>query len=175
MENKLRTFLKDRFGDKILSEYSHRGQLSFYIEPSAVRDVAVALKDDPELKFDFLMDICSVDHLGRPAEKDGRFEVIYTMLSIKNNFRFMLRTRIKDDSVTIPTLCNDWHCANWLEREVWDMMGITFDGHPDLTKIITNDDVEGHPLRKDFGLIYEIPQFSHNVNEREVVPNNPNH
>lgn len=175
MEDKLRTFLNERFPGKVLGEYSHRGQHSFYVEPSSIRDIAVALKDDPELEFTFLTDVCSVDHLGRPWEKDGRFEVIYILTSLKLNYRFMLRVRIKDDSVRIPTLSHDWNTANWLEREVWDMMGIVFEGHEDLTKIVTDDELEGHPLRKDFGIVYEIPQFSHNKHDVEVVPNNPNH
>ena len=114
MEEKLRTFLNERFTGKILSEYTNRGQLSFYVEPAALRDIAVALKDDTELKFDFLMDVCSVDHLGRPWEKEGRFEVVYVLLSLKNNYRFMLRVKLPDDTVTIPTLSRDWHTAGRL-------------------------------------------------------------
>ncbi len=175
MEDKLRTFLKDRFGEKILSENIHRGQLSFYIQPQAVRDIAVALKDDAELKFEFLTDITVVDHQGRPWEKDGRFEMVYILMSLKHTFQFLLRAKLPEDAASIPTLSQDWGCANWLEREVWDLMGIKFEGHPELTKILTVDELDGHPLRKDFGITYEMPQFSHNTNDIEVVPDNPHH
>ncbi len=175
MEDKLRTFLKDLFGEKILSEYTHRGQLSFYIQPQALREIAVALKNDSDLKFDFLTDITVVDHQGQAWEKDGRFEMVYIFLSLKNTFQFMLRAKLPENAATMPTLSKDWACANWLEREVWDLMGIKFEGHPELTKILTVDELVGHPLRKDFGITYEMPQFSHNSDEIEVVPDNPHH
>jgi NADH-quinone oxidoreductase subunit C len=175
MEDKLRTFLTGRFGEKILSEYTHRGQLSFYVQSRALRDIAVALKDDAELKFEFLTDITAVDHQGRPWENEGRFELVYILTSLKNTFQFMLRTKLPEDAATAPTLSHDWSCANWLEREVWDLMGVRFEGHPDLTKIVTDDELEGHPLRKDFGITYEMPQFSHNSSDIEIVPDNPHH
>ncbi len=175
MEDKIRTFLTGRFGDKILSEYSHRGQLSFYVQAQAVREVILALKADSELKFDFLTDITAVDHQGQSWEKEGRFEIIYILTSLKNTSRIILRTKLQEDAASIATLSGDWGCANWLEREVWDLMGIKFEGHPDLTKILTVEELEGHPLRKDFGITYEMPQFSHNSSDIEVVPDNPHH
>lgn len=175
MNDALKKFITEKFPGMLLRDSVYREQLSLYVEARALREIAKALKDDSELAYEFLIDICSVDRLGQPEEKDGRFEVIYTLMSLKLNHRFMLRVTLDAEKPSVPTLSGDWHCANWLEREVWDMMGIDFAGHPDLTKIVTEDDLEGHPLRKDFGIQYEIPQFSHNLNEVEVVPDNPNH
>lgn len=175
MNDTLKTFITEKFPGMYLRESVHCDQLSIYVEARAVREIIVALKDDAELEYNFLVDICSLDHLGQRWEKDGRFEVVYTLMSLKHNHRFMLRVLLGAEKPSVPTLTKDWYCANWLEREVWDMMGIEFEGHPELTKIVTDEDLEGHPLRKDFGIQYEMPQFSHNVNEIEVVPDNPFH
>ena len=175
MTDALKKFITEKFPGMLLADSMHRDQLSLRVEARSVREIVLALRDDSELAYTFLVDISSVDHHGRRWEKDGRFEVIYTLLSLENNHRFMLRVLLPEDKLTLPSLSEEWNCANWLEREVWDMMGIVFEGHPNLTKIVTDDDLEGHPLRKDFGIQYEIPQFSHNSTDVEVVPDNPNH
>jgi NADH-quinone oxidoreductase subunit C len=123
-----------------------------------------------ELDVRFLADITSVDWLGHEREKDGRFEVAYNLYSIKNTHRFFLKVHLPADNPEIASLTHLWEGANWLEREVWDLMGITFTGHPDLTKILTPDDLEGHPLRRDFPLTWEQPRFSWNKdNPPEVI------
>lgn len=175
MRKQITEFLEKKFPGKVIGEYIHRDQFSLYLPADALFDIAQALKEDPELKFDFLMDICSLDHLGKTWESEGRYEIVYTLLSLKHTYRFMLRVKIADHRAAPKTLCGIWQTANWLEREVWDMMGIEFKDHPNLTKIITDDDLEGHPLRKDFGLTYEHPQFSHNHDEVVITPENPNH
>jgi len=173
----IRQYLSATFGAKILREYTHCGQTSWYVEPQSVREIAVALKNHGEFKFDYLLDICAVDHLGKARAANGRFEVIYTLLSVTNNARIMLRISLNGDSPKAPSLVNDWHGANWLEREVWDLMGIEFVGHPELTDcFIKPPGLAGFPHRKDFALTYEIPQFSHNKDlPVEVVRDNPNH
>ncbi len=175
MKQKITEFLEKKFPGKVKGEYSHRDQFSLYLSADALYDIARALKEEPALKFDFLMDICSVDHLGKAWESEGRYEIVYTLLSLKHTYCFMLRVKIADHRDAPKTLSGIWHSANWLEREVWDMMGIEFREHPNLTKIVTDDDLEGHPLRKDFGLIYEQPQFSYNHDEVVITPDNPNH
>ena len=175
MEKQVREFLTGRFADGVLFDSTHRGQWSVQVSPTIVADVAQALRDEPDLRFDYLVDITAVDHLGGSRERDGRFEIIYTLLSLKHTWRMMIRARVSGEAPSVPTLSTLWNCADWLEREVWDMFGINFNGHPDLRKILTPDELEGNPLRKDFGLTYEEPQFSHNLGEIEIKPNNPNH
>ncbi|MCH7877689.1 MAG: NADH-quinone oxidoreductase subunit C [candidate division Zixibacteria bacterium] len=175
MEQSITDFLNNKFPGKVLGDYTYRGQFSLYVTADALYEIALALKEEAALSFDFLVDICSVDHLGKAWESEGRYEIVYTLLSLEHTYRFMLRVKIADHTVAPQSLCDIWHSANWLEREVWDMMGIEFKKHPNLTKIVTDDDLEGHPLRKDFGLVYEEPQFSHNHDEVLITPDNPNH
>lgn len=175
MKQSITDFLNKKFPGKLLSEYSHCDQFSVYVPADALCDIARALKEEPALKFDFLIDICSVDHLGRAWESEGRYEIVYTLLSLEHTYRFMLRVKIADHTAAPETLCGIWHSANWLEREIWDMMGIEFKNHPNLTKIVTDDELEGHPLRKDFGIVYEHSQFSHNHDEVVITPDNPFH
>jgi NADH:ubiquinone oxidoreductase subunit C len=111
------------------------------------------------------MDICSLDWLDNPEAADGRFEVIYNLFSLKNRYRFFLKVKLSNERPEIDSLTYLWHTADWLEREVYDLMGIIFIGHPDLQKIVTPDELEGFPLRKDFPLTYEVPQFSYNKDE----------
>lgn len=162
MEEKVRSFMRSRFEEAVISEDDFRHQQSFYIKPDALLSVCEELIDDPELDIKFLSDITSLDWLGRPQESKGRFEVVYNLYSITHKHRLFLKVRLGGDDPHIASLTGLWLGANWLEREVYDMMGIRFDGHPDLQKILTPDDLEGHPLRKDFPLTWEQPQFSWN-------------
>ena len=169
MEDKVREFLKQNFGEAIVREDNFRGQQSIYIKQEYLYDICRGLKNNPELDFNFLSDICSLDWLGDVEEKEGRFEVIYNLYSIKNKYRLLLKVRVPGDDAKIDTLTTLWNAANWLEREVYDLMGIQFVGHPDLRKIVTPDELEGYPLRKDFPLTYEVPQFSFNKDEPPEV------
>jgi len=169
MEDKLRQFLEENFKGAVVREELFRDQLSFYIQKEFLFDICKALRDNKELAFVFLMDICSLDWLNQPDESEGRFEVIYNLYSLKNKYRFFIKVRLTGDSPEIDSLTSLWHSADWLEREVWDLMGIEFTGHPDLRKIVTPDDLQGHPLRKDFPLTYEVPQFSFNKDEPPEV------
>lgn len=161
IRQQVRDFLTKRFADVIISEDNFRDQQSFTIRAEGLFDLCHGLFDS-ELDFKFLADITSVDWYGNDEEAKGRFEVIYNLYSLKNQYRFFLKVRLPLDKPEIQSLTPIWNGANWLEREVWDMMGIVFIGHPDLTKILTPDELEGHPLRRDFPLTYEVPQFSWN-------------
>lgn len=169
MEEKIRSFLKGSFGDAILRDENFRGDQSFYITPDALVPICEALLQDGELDVKYLADITSLDWLGHEQEKEGRFEVIYNLYSLSHRYRFFLKVRLPGDNPTIASLTHLWQGANWLEREVFDLMGIRFEGHPDLTKILTPDDLEGHPLRKDFPLTYEVPQFHWNKDQPPEV------
>ncbi|MFH1686054.1 MAG: NADH-quinone oxidoreductase subunit C [bacterium] len=169
MEEKVRGFLKDRFGQAILAEENFRDQLSFQVTPGSIVDICQAFLADSELDVKYLSDITCVDWYDHEQEEAGRFELVYNLYSLSRCFRFFLKARLVDTDPKIATLCDLWPSANWLEREVFDLFGITFEGHPDLTKILTSDDLEGHPLRRDFPLTYEQPAFSWNKDDSPKV------
>ena len=169
LSDQIRDFLQSRFGDAILGEDNFRDQQSFAIKPEVVFDICQALLEDRDLDFRYLADITSVDWYGDDEAQNGRFEVIYNLYSLKHKYRLLLKARVPEVKPEIQSLTSIWQSANWLEREVWDLMGISFTGHPDLTKILTPDDLDGHPLRRDFPLTYEVPQFNWNKDDPPEV------
>jgi len=169
MEDQVRKFLQSRFSEAILREENFRGDQSFYIKPESLFSVCQAFMDDTEIDAHYLADVTSVDWLGHEEEMGGRFEVVYNLYSIQHKYRFFLKVMLPAENPAIDSLTPLWQGANWLEREVWDMMGITITGHPDLTKILTTDELEGHPLRRDFPLTYEVPQFNWNKDDPPEV------
>jgi NADH-quinone oxidoreductase subunit C len=104
-----------------------------------------------DLGFDLLLDVFGIDWSAYPGHHGARFSVTYHMHAIKANERCSLRVHL-DDRDTLPTVTGVWPAASFMEREVYDLFGVTFDGHPDLRKLVTPEDLEGHPLRKDFPL-----------------------
>jgi NADH-quinone oxidoreductase subunit C len=170
MEEKIREFLKDNFPSAIIREDNFRNQQSFYIYSEFLFDICKALFTSKEFEFNFLVDICSLDWLGKAEASSGRFEIVYNIYSLKNKRRLFIKTNLPEENPKIDSVTSIWRAADWLEREVFDLMGIVFVGHPDLRKIVTPDELEGFPLRKDFPLTYELPQFSHNQdNPPEVI------
>ena len=144
----------ERFGQTVV--FPERGQ---YVE------VMQALKDDG---FDLCADLCGVDHLQNvdrtlPAGIVGeRFEVVVNLLSLSKRTRVRVRVQVPENDPTVPTLFHLYPGTEAMEREAWDMLGIAFDGHPDLTRILMPEDWEGHPLRKDFSPPPEPIEFSFN-------------
>ncbi|MGA6827892.1 NADH dehydrogenase (quinone) subunit D [Nitrospira sp. NS4] len=141
--------LQKQFPDAILSVDldESRGELSARVRASAILQVARYLHDAPDMAFDHITDICSADY---PSDQD-RFEVIYQLLSLPQGLRIRLKARLPEDNPSIASVTGVWRGAEFLEREVYDMMGITFTGHPDLRRILMPEDyTEGYPLRKDF-------------------------
>ena len=169
MEDKLREFFNSRFADAVIKEDNFRNEQSFYIKPQSLVEICQAILDESELDIRLLSDITSLDWLGHEQEKDGRFEVVYNLYSISHRYRFFIKVRLPGDNPSVPTLTNLWSGADWMEREAWDLMGINFEGHPNLTKILTADELEGHPLRKDFPLAWEEPQFNWNKDDPPEV------
>ena len=109
--------------------------------------VLMILRDDPRLSFSQLSDLCGVDYPQRPE----RFEIVYNLLSMSRNQRIRVKVTASE-TTPVPSVTDLYPCANWLEREVWDLYGVFFSGHPDLRRILTDYGFEGHPLRKDFPL-----------------------
>lgn len=124
-----------------------RDQLVLWARFDSVIPVLTFLRDDPGCLFKMLVDVTAVDYPERPA----RFEVVYNLLSLKHNRRVRLKLAV-EDGVAVPSVAGVFASASWYEREVWDMFGISFTGHPDLRRILTDYEFEGHPLRKDFPL-----------------------
>ena len=138
-----------------------RDSLSVYIGPEAIVEVARFLRDDSELSYNFLDNLCGVDYIGR----DPRFEVVYHLLSHKNRHRISLKVGLPERNPAVPTLTGLWATANWQERETFDLFGIIFTGHPGLQRILMPDDWEGYPLRKDVPLGGEEVAFTFNQDQ----------
>ena len=123
-----------------------RDQLTLMVPPELLRDVCEFLRSDPELQFNFLVDITAVDRY--PLEP--RFEVVYHLRSMKTGERLRLKALLSGDNPRIHSLFGLWPAADMLEREVFDLFGIHFVGHPNLRRLLMPEDWEGHPLRKDY-------------------------
>jgi NADH-quinone oxidoreductase subunit C len=117
-----------------------------YVSRDALRPLARILRDTPELGFAFLAEITAADFW--PAEP--RFELVYILVSLSNRLRLRLKVRLNADDAHVATVSDVWPAANWLEREVWDLFGIAFDGHPDPRRLLMPEDWDGFPLRKDY-------------------------
>ena len=165
----LRLFLQARFESALIKEDSFRREQVFYVASEALYSMCEALFENPELDVKYLADITSVDWLGNEQEFGGRFEVVYNLKSLKYKHRFFLKTFLPAENPAIASLTSIWNGANWMEREIWDLMGIEFTGHPELTKILTPDELDGHPLRRDYPLTYEVPRFSWNKDDPPEV------
>ena len=122
-------------------------QLVAIVEKEDITKLLVFLRDDVNCQFKQLMDICGVDYPERPQ----RFEVVYNLLSLVHNNRVTVKVML-DDNSSIPSVSKVFSSADWWEREIWDLFGIFFSGHPDLRRILTDYGFDGHPLRKDFPL-----------------------
>ena len=139
-----------------------RGETTLFLAAEKMPAAAAALRD--EFGFDNLLDASAVDYW--PETPDlGRFHVFYQLFSMQHYAMLRLRTRLDNASPRMPTLTGVYPAANWKEREIWDMFGITFEGHPDQRRILMPYDWEGHPLRKDYPLGYEEVQFTFNYDE----------
>jgi len=155
--------LNKSYSERIIELYSFRGDLNVVAHAKDIQELCRFLKTDPDLKYDFLSCITAADYLGI---REKRFEVVYVLFSISNRYRVILKTRI-DENEEIPTLTSIWSTANWQEREIFDMFGIKFSGHPNLKRILMDDDWVGYPQRKDFPVTYEVPNFSFNKDEKD--------
>jgi NADH-quinone oxidoreductase subunit C len=139
--------LKKAYPDLGFGEF--RGDTWVVAARAAIYCVLKMLKE--ELGFDLLVDVTCVDYLQYRDAKD-RFGLVYLLANAETNERITVRTFVNDPEPTVPTVVTLWEGANWLEREVWDLFGIRFEGHPDLRRIVLPDEFTAHPLRKDYPL-----------------------
>ena len=154
----LNEHIHNLLGDSVLSSSQQNSELSVSVAAGSLRNACETLRDDPVAAFDQLIDICGVDYLTYGAEDPGkkwdgdRFAVVYHLLSVKHNHRLRVKTFLKNEAIIVDSVTNVWESADWFEREVFDLYGILFDGHPDLRRILTDYGFIGHPFRKDFPL-----------------------
>ncbi len=139
--------INTQFKDIIIDSHNFRGEQTITVMKSALIELLKFIRDDPKLHFKFLMDLTAVDYLNR---KDDRFEVVYHFYSLKHNGRLRIKVPVCEDDCKIDSASALWKTANWYEREVWDLYGIKFNGHPDMRRILLYEEFKGHPLRKDY-------------------------
>lgn len=143
----LADYISEKMEKYVISHVFAQDELVVQVKADDISTVLQFLRDDRECEFTTLIDLCGVDYPERPE----RFEVVYSLLSIRQNNRVRLKISIEEDQI-VPTVTDVFSSAGWLEREVWDMYGILFAGNPDLRRILTDYGFEGHPQRKDFPL-----------------------
>jgi len=152
------TRLQERFTNAILKAGEFRGENTLSIKIEALHDIAAFCRD--ELGFDYLLDISSLDHFG----EDPRFEMVYELYSMADGVHLRLKAVVPgEDNPAAPTISDLWPTADWHEREVYDMMGIHFEGHPDLRRILMWEGYPFFPLRKDFpleGKVSDVPEVA---------------
>ena len=144
--------IEEQFADQVLGTTSHAGQIGVMLKKEMIKDVCLFLRDEPSLKFDHLADLTAVDFSRYPGDTGPRFEVVYNLISTVHRHRIRLKVRVPEEDPRVDSVTSVWQTANWHERETYDLMGIKFDGHPDLRRILLTDDWEGHPLRKEYPL-----------------------
>lgn len=164
MDNNTKDKVLTKFGATILETITRFDELGFVVDKGSLHEVARYLRDEADLAYVHLSDITATDWLDRAK----RFEIVYHLYSLKLRDYVRIKVYVGEDE-EVPSMCSDWDGANWLEREVFDMFGVTFANHPDLRRILMWDGFEGHPLRKDYPLTYEAPQFSFNKDEPPEV------
>ena len=125
------------------------GYPSLFVKKEGIKNICAALKSDARFDFAMLMDLACVDYLFW-EEKEFRFEVVYNLFSLKHNQRLFLKARVAEQDPGMDSVVSVWPAADWFEREIWDMFGIRFNGHPNLKRILMYEEFKGHPLRKDY-------------------------
>ena len=149
----LRQIIQEQFPQDIIEAHDFRGDETLLIRAAALKAVARFLKETPQMDFNFLMDLTAVDYLfyaGGRGPKEWRFEVVYHFYSLKHNHRIRIKIPVDEKNPEVDSLSDLWASANWYEREVWDMFGIRFKGHPNLKRILMYEEFQGHALRKDY-------------------------
>ena len=157
-------YIKGKFPKANSIEVNEFGNLIIHVNAKDIVATLKDLRDDKNLSFKMLLDLFGLDMLG---VREPRFEVVYNLLSFKLNNRITVKASLNDGE-KIDTVCDVFRCANWYEREAFDMFGIEFNNHPDLRRILTDYDFEGYPLRKDFPLT-GYKQVTYDEKEKKIV------
>jgi len=141
------SLVQTRFAATVEEITEALGEVTVIAKREGLVELMTFLRDEPSLRFNYLSDMGGLD-LGEFATP--RFAVAYQLYSLEHNHRLRVKVFVDEDDAVLPTMWEIWKTSNWLEREIYDMFGISFDGHPDLRRILMPADYEGHPLRKDF-------------------------
>jgi NADH-quinone oxidoreductase subunit C len=144
--------LKGQYGSGIQEANTYLGQNFLIVDSSLIPELLQVLRDRE--RFDYLVDVTAVHY----PQREKQFDLVWILYSFPRNERIRLKTMIADGA-SVPSTVSIWPAANWLEREVYDMFGIHFDGHPDLKRILLPDGWKGHPLRKDYGIIQQDQEW----------------
>jgi NADH-quinone oxidoreductase subunit C len=139
--------LQDAFPGALVATHADLGDATAVVDPARLVEVMRFLRDDEATAFEMLMDLTAVDLLGRA---EPRFEVVYHLYSVARGHRLRVKARVPEPEPRVASVTPVWPGANWMEREVWDLYGIRFEGHPDLRRLLLYEEFEGHPLRKDY-------------------------
>lgn len=159
--------LGEHLGEGVLATHQHRGDETAVIAAPLLGSTCLWLRDTPQLSFDMLCDLTAVDWLEQGRQP--RFEVVYHLNSLRKRHRLRIKVGLDDPQKGVDSVSHVWSNANWLEREVWDMYGIAFSGHPNLRRILLYDQFEGHPLRKDYPKQQRQPLVRRPAEEIEQV------
>jgi len=148
-------------GDAVQDVIEFRGELTLVVDSAKILDICSFFRDTEGLEYNFLADITAVDYY----PKDPRFALCYHLYSLQYARTIRLKTFLDNDEPRVQSVTSLWPAADFQEREAFDMFGITFDGHPNMRRILMPEDWEGHPQRKDYPLGYEPVQFSFNYDQ----------
>ncbi len=138
----------ERFPQAIVETTFFRDELTITLKKEDMVEIFRFLRDDPLLSYDFLSDLCGVDYFS----EEPRFEVVYHLYSLNNKNRLRIKVKVSSADLQVPSVVSVWKTADFHERECYDLLGIEFEGHPNLKRILLWDGFEGHPLRKDYPL-----------------------
>ena len=164
----LADYIVEKLSGSVLGYEFFNDELVINANAGNIEEILHFLRDDKECNFQVLIDICGVDYPDRPSsDNSGRFDVIYTLLSLRHNHRVRVKVQTNDESL-VPSVVHIYSAAGWFEREVWDMFGVLFSGNPDLRRILTDYGFEGHPQRKDFPLTGYV-ELRYDEEQKRVV------
>ena len=165
MSKKLLELVKKEMPDAVLGSHSRLGNDTVITSAERVHDVLLFLFTDERAKTNMLRELTAVDYLNRVP----RFEVVYVVYSLEHKHQLVVRAVANEDNLKVPTASDIWPVAGWMEREVWDMYGVVFEGHPDLRRVLLYEEFDGHPLRKDYAIQASQPRIELRARERDSV------
>jgi NADH-quinone oxidoreductase subunit C len=165
---------REALGESVIDLSIAHDEITIELKREQIAAACRMLRDHPRLAFEQLIDLCGVDYLDFLKESETehrsgpRFAVVYHLLSVKHNHRVRLRAWLDDAMPLVASVTEIWACANWFEREAFDLFGIVFEGHPDLRRLLTDYGFIGHPFRKDFPLIGQV-EMRYDEDKQRVV------
>ncbi len=168
---KLRAALQEAFGDRLLELSDRLGEVTIRIAARDYLEICTALRDQPALRFETLIDLCGMDYssYGDGRHDGPRFAAVVHLLSLTHNCRLRLRVFCDDDEMPVlASLIDIWPAVGWFEREAFDLFGIAFEGHPDLRRLLTDYGFVGHPFRKDFPVSGHV-EMRYDPEQRRVI------